>query len=121
MKVARNEGYRLRLRKLGDWEARMKFQTELKKLFEKASSCLMEYVEEVWKEFKWAILAVTERVVGRQKLSKHRKATSWWNNDVKEAVKRNKYFELNNSWGTEAPLNSNYLLAISPCIFSNIR
>ena len=29
----------------------------------------------------------------------------------------NKYFELKNSWGTGAPLNSNYLLATSLCMF----
>ena len=49
-----------------------------------------EDVEEAWKEFKWAILAVTERVAGRHRAGKHRKATSWWNNDVKEAVKKKK-------------------------------
>ena len=31
-------------------------------------------------------------------------------------VLTNKYFELKNSWGAGAPLNLNYLLAISPCI-----
>ena len=29
------------------------------------------------------------------------------------------YFELNNSWGAGAPLNSNYLLATSPCMFNS--
>ena len=48
-------------------------------------------MSEVWKEFKGAILEVTERVVGRQSFGKHRKATSWWSSDVKEAVKREKW------------------------------
>ena len=34
--------------------------------------------------------------------------------------RRNKYFELKNSWGAGAPLNSNYLLAISPYIRSSL-
>ena len=29
------------------------------------------------------------------------------------------YFKLKNTWGTGAPLNSNYLLATSPCMFSS--
>ena len=37
-KEVRNEGNRLRLRKLSNWEVRMRFQTELKKLFEEASN-----------------------------------------------------------------------------------
>ena len=61
----------------------MRFQIELKKLFEKASNHLIEDAEEVWKVFKGAILAVAERVVGRQKAGRHRKSTSWWSNDVK--------------------------------------
>ena len=69
----------------------MRFQTELGKFFEKASDCWGKDVEEAWKEFKGAILAVTERVVGRQRVSKHRKATSWWSSDVKETVKRKKW------------------------------
>ena len=69
----------------------MRFQTELKKLFEEASNRLIKDAEEVWKVFKGAILAVSERiVVARQKAGRHRKTTSWWNNDVKEAVKRKK-------------------------------
>ena len=92
-KEVRNEGTRLRLRKLLDWGELGRFQTELGKLFEKASD---RVGEEVWKEFKWAILEVTERVVGRQSLGrqsfgKHRKATSWWSSDVKETVKREKW------------------------------
>ena len=63
-KEVRNEGTRLRLRKLMDWGERVRFQTELGKLFEKASDCVGEDVGEVWKEFKGAILEVTERVVG---------------------------------------------------------
>ena len=31
----------------------------------------------------------------------------------------NKYFELKNSWGTGVPLNSNYLLATSLCMFNS--
>ena len=30
-----------------------------------------------------------------------------------------KYFQLKDSWGTGVPLNSNYLLATSPCMFNN--
>ena len=86
-KVMRNEGNRLRLRKLMNWEERMRFQTELGKMFEKARDHLSEDVEVAMKEFKGAILAVIESVVGRQRAGKHRKATSW-SNDVKEAVKR---------------------------------
>ena len=90
-KEVRNEGTRLRLRKLLDWGERVKFQTELGKLFEKASDCVGEDVGEVWKEFKGAILEVTERAVGRQRLGKHRKATSWWSSDMKEVMKRKKW------------------------------
>ena len=92
-KVLRNEGNRprLRLKKLMDWGVRVSFQTELGKFFEKASDCGGEDVEEAWKEFKGAVLGVTERVVGRQRVGKHRKVTSWWSSDVKEAVKRKKW------------------------------
>ena len=93
-KEVRNEGTRLRLR---NWGEQVRLQTELGKLFEKASDRVGEDVEEVWKEFKGAILEVTERVVGRQSFGKHRKATSWWSSDVKEAVKRKKGY-------TERPL-----------------
>ena len=86
-KMMVNEGNRLRLRKLMNWEERMRFQTELGKMLEKASDHLSEDVEVAWKEFKGAILVVIESVVGRQRAGKHRKATSW-SNDVKEAVKR---------------------------------
>ena len=67
-KVLRNEGNmpRLRLKKLMDWEVIVRFQTELGKFFEKASDCWGEDVEKAWKEFKGAILAVTERVYSRQ-------------------------------------------------------
>ena len=30
-------------------------------------------------------------VVGRQRLGKHRKATSWWSSDMKEMMKRKKW------------------------------
>ena len=66
-------------------------QTELGKIFENTSGHLSEDVEMAWKEFKWAIRAVTESVVGRQRPGKHRKAISWWSNDVQEAVKREKW------------------------------
>ena len=72
-KEVRNEGNRLRLRKLRNWEARMRFQTELKKPSEEASNRLIDDAEEVWKGFKEAFLAVTERVVGRQKAGRQRK------------------------------------------------
>ena len=88
--MIRNEGNRLRLRKLRDWGVRVRFQAELGKLYEEASGCGGEDVEEAWKEFQWPILAVTERVAGRRRAGKHRKATSWWSNDVKEAVKKEK-------------------------------
>ena len=89
-KVMRNEGNSLRLRKLMNWEERVRFQTELGKMFEKASDHMGEDVAVSWKEFKEVILAVIESVVGRQRASKHRKATGWWNNDVKEAVSKKK-------------------------------
>ena len=89
-KVMRNERNRLRLRKLMYWEEIVRFQTELGKMFEKTSDHMGEDVEVAWKEFKGAILAVTESVVCRQRAGKHRKATSWWSSDVKEAVKREK-------------------------------
>ncbi len=89
-KEKRRIGNRLSLRKLMNWEVRVRFQTELGKCFEKSSVWVGEDVEEKWKEFKWAIRAVTERVVGRQRSGRHRKATGWWSNDVKEAVKRKK-------------------------------
>ena len=34
------------------------------------------------------------------------------------SIQRNKYFELKNLWGARVPLNSNYLLAIFPCMFN---
>ena len=46
-----------------NWGERARFQTELGKMFEKASYHLSEDVEVAWKEFKGTILAVTESVV----------------------------------------------------------
>ena len=34
-------------------------------------------------------------------------------------LQENKYFELKNLWGAGAPLNSNYLLATSLCMFDS--
>ena len=81
-KEVRNEENRLRLRKLRNWEVRMRFQTELMKLFEEARNRLIDDAEEVCKVFKEAILALTERVAGRQ-----RKTTSWWSNGGSEEEK----------------------------------
>lgn len=45
--MIRNEGNRLRLRKLRDWGVRVRFQAELGKLYEEASGCGGEDVETV--------------------------------------------------------------------------
>ena len=37
-----------------------------------------------------AAMEVAERVVGRSRNRRQRKATAWWNGEVKEAVKRKK-------------------------------
>ena len=59
-----------------------------REVFLKARDSGDEDVEEHGKNLKGQSWQVTERVVGRQKAGKHRKATSWWSSDVKEAVKR---------------------------------
>ena len=86
------------------WGVRERFPTELGKFFEKATDCGGEDVEGAWNEFKRAVLAVTEWVVGRQRAGKHRKATSWWSSDVKKAVKSKKwlYRKALNDWTDES-------------------
>ena len=80
-KVIRNEGNRLRLRKLRDLGVRVRFQAELGMLYKKASGCGVEGIQ-------MGNLS-SDREGSRQTQSSQAvKVTSWWNNDVKEAVKK---------------------------------
>ena len=46
-------------------------------------------VERVWQEFRDSITEATEKVVGRSK-KRIKKATSWWSEEVKQAVQKKK-------------------------------
>ena len=46
-------------------------------------------MERVWQEFRDSITKSTEKVVGRSK-KRIKKATSWWSEEVKQAVRKKK-------------------------------
>ena len=49
-----------------------------------------ESVEKTWAEFKECILSAAVEVCGMRRRKNQQKRTSWWNNEMKEAVKEKK-------------------------------
>ena len=49
-----------------------------------------ESVEKTWAEFKECILSAAVEVCGMRRRKNQQKRTSWWNNEVREAVKEKK-------------------------------
>ena len=81
---------KLRVHRLENRETRWKFQQELSRKFKEANEKSGDDIEKAWKEFRFAVIEVAQRVVGRSRNKRQRKATAWWSEEVKEAVKRKK-------------------------------
>lgn len=60
--------------RLKEWQCVSERLVNVRICFEKKWTTFIQVYAR--KEFKWAILAVTERVAGRRKAGKHRKATA---------------------------------------------
>ena len=76
---------RLRTWKLQDLGVRTQYRILVK---EKVPEGDLRDVEEEWKDFKNTLIHSTEEVCGRAGGRKKEKQTPWWNESVKEAVKR---------------------------------
>ena len=74
-----------RVNKLADSITRRRFQVELSSRFRQRKCVGGEGVERVWQELRDSITEATEKVVGRSK-KRIKKATSWWSEEVKQAV-----------------------------------
>ena len=81
--------YRSRKKQV-EGETKWKFQLELSRRCKEAKEKTGDDVEKTLKEFRLAAMEVAERVVGRSRNRQQRNATAWWNDEVKEAVKRKK-------------------------------
>ena len=81
---------KLRVNKLAESSTRRRFQVELSSRFRQRRCVDGNDVERVWREFKDSITEATEKVVGRSKKRKVKKATSWWSVEVKQAVRKKK-------------------------------
>ena len=81
---------KLRLNKLMEKEVRRKFQRELDIRLRQRACKREEEVENTWQGFRDTIKDVAEKVIGRSRKRRQRRATSWWNEEVKTAVRRKK-------------------------------
>ena len=80
---------KLRVNKLADSITR-RFQVEFSSRFRQRKCISGEGVERVWQEFRDSITEATEKVVGRSKKRRNKKATSWWSDEVKQAERKKK-------------------------------
>ena len=71
-------------------EVRRKFQRELDIRLRQGACKREEGVEKAWQSFRDTIKDVAEKVVGKSRKRGQRRATSWWNEEVKSAVRRKK-------------------------------
>ena len=81
---------KLRLNKLMEKEVTRKFQRELDIRLRQRACKREEGVENTWQGFRDTIKDVAEKVIGRSRKRRQRRATSWWNEEVKTAVRRKK-------------------------------
>lgn len=90
MKKKEKQVEQINLRKLQDEEIKAKVQADITLRLQDISPDSMN-VEETWKVFKGSVLLVLEEHCGKKKTGKSKgKATSWWNETVKAAVKEKK-------------------------------
>ena len=71
-------------------EVRKKFQSELDIRLRQGGCKREKGVEKAWQSFRDTIKDVAENVVGKSRKRGQRRAKSWWNLDVKSAVRRKK-------------------------------
>ena len=81
---------KLRVNKLADSSTRRRFQVSLSSRFRQRRCVAGNDLERVWQEFTDSITEATEKVVSRSKKRKVKKATSWWSDKVKQAVRKKK-------------------------------
>ena len=82
---------RIRTDRLKDRCIRLKFEMRLKQKMSirgQRVSHSEESSEEVWAEFKEGILSTAVEVCGVRRHNGQRKRTRWWNEEVKEAVRK---------------------------------
>ena len=82
---------RLKVHRLESREAKVKYQQELRRLqWQMKDMYTGEDVERAWKEFRLAVIGGAERVVGRSRSRQQKKATAWWNEEVRAVIKSKK-------------------------------
>ena len=90
----RQPSQQIRIDRLNDNEVKWEFQAVVRAKFEEARAkghMAGEDVEKAWKELKEGIVEAASRVCGVVKRTKCRKKRSrWWNEEVREAVKKKK-------------------------------
>ncbi|XP_012940936.1 uncharacterized protein LOC106012456 [Aplysia californica] len=89
---------RLNMHKLGDDQVQAQIRSTLNEKLGSINSKILT-VEEAWDTFKTTLLDTMKEVCGTKKTrGKYRKATAWWNEEVKDAIKEKK--RLYNVWVT---------------------
>ncbi|XP_012935237.1 uncharacterized protein LOC106011148 [Aplysia californica] len=87
---------RLNIHKLGDDQVQALIRSTLNEKLGSINSTILT-VEKAWDTFKTTLLDTMKEVCGTKKTrGKHRKATAWWNKEVKDAIKEKK--RLYNVW-----------------------
>ena len=79
----------MRLNRLMEKDIRVKFQRKLGTRFRQVVHKREEGVEKAWQCLRDNIKDVAEKVIGRNKKRGQRKATSWWNEDVRTRKNKN--------------------------------
>ena len=75
---------KFRVHRLESRETKVKFQQELRRLQGQMKKTYDgDDVDRAWKEFRLAVMGVAERVVGRSRYRQRKKATTWWNEEVR--------------------------------------
>ena len=69
---------------------RRKFHLELDARFKQSRCKVEEGVEEAWQCFRDNVKEAALKVAGRNRKMRQNKATGWWSEQMKEAVRRNK-------------------------------
>ena len=81
---------RLNTHKLGDEEVQTRIRRTLSEKLDTINSTSLT-VEEAWDTFKTALLDTMKEVCGTKKTGgRNRKATAWWNGEVKDAIREKK-------------------------------
>ena len=79
-----------KIEKLKDKQTREKYQNNIKELIKQTPKPNMDDEEDMWKTFKYIITEATRNACGTIRYTNNRKQTHWWNEQVKEEVKKKK-------------------------------